>query len=162
MSTDVVELLTVESDLDDLDCTITRPSHHGSSNLTMIETPHFSVPLIVGSAVSLNTYLTLKEVHINSPLISSSQAFIAVLAFILSPNRKLDKYPGPFLAKFTRLWLARQAGLGNRFETVHTLHQTNGKFLPSALTPHCYSSSMNFDLLSIRHYTYREIPKDRP
>jgi len=51
---------------------------------------------------------------------------IALLAFLLSPERKLDKYPGPFLAKFTRLWLARQAGKGNRFEVVHELHKRQG------------------------------------
>jgi benzoate 4-monooxygenase len=39
----------------------------------------------------------------------------------------LDKYPGPFLAKFSRLWLARQAGRGNRFEVVHELHKKHGK-----------------------------------
>lgn len=62
-----------------------------------------------------------------SKLQKHKQAIILLLALALSPERKLDKYPGPLLAKFSRLWLARQAGRGNRFEVVHELHKKYGK-----------------------------------
>ena len=38
----------------------------------MIDIPHFSVPLVIGSAVSPDTYLTYKTFLINSSLLSTS------------------------------------------------------------------------------------------
>lgn len=37
--------------------------------------------------------------------------------------------PGPFAAKFTDLWLARQAMRGNRSLVVHEQHKKYGKFV---------------------------------
>lgn len=44
----------------------------------------------------------------------------------LSPLRR---YPGPFWAGFTRLWLAKQARVGKRSEIVHEEHLKHGKFV---------------------------------
>ena len=56
-----------------------------------------------------------------------SQAFYLLAAYFTHP--KLLKYPGPIAAKFTDLWLARQAMRGNRYQVVHDLHQKHGKMV---------------------------------
>ncbi|KAG7527828.1 hypothetical protein FFLO_06571 [Filobasidium floriforme] len=71
----------------------------------------------------------IESLKLSFPLVFGSAAMILLLTFSLSPERKLDKYPGPLLAKFSRLWLARQAGRGNRFQVVHELHKKYGSFV---------------------------------
>ena len=47
----------------------------------------------------------------------------------LFDSHALRRYPGPFFAKFTDLWLGRVAAAGHRSETVHELHQKYGTSL---------------------------------
>jgi benzoate 4-monooxygenase len=56
-----------------------------------------------------------------------------VIAWLLDPH-SIRHIPGPFLAKFTDLWLGRVAANGHRSEVVHKLHQQYGA---------CYSSNDN-------------------
>ncbi|GAA5959277.1 hypothetical protein JCM3765_005130 [Sporobolomyces pararoseus] len=55
------------------------------------------------------------------------------LLYILLPHftslAPLRRYPGPFWAGFTRLWLAKQARVGKRSEIVHKEHLKHGKFV---------------------------------
>ncbi|KAH8101888.1 cytochrome P450 monooxygenase pc-bph [Cristinia sonorae] len=51
-----------------------------------------------------------------------------VIPWLLDPHA-IRAYPGPFLAKFTDLWLGRVAALGHRSEVVHEMHKKHGKFV---------------------------------
>jgi len=53
---------------------------------------------------------------------------VHVTIFVLDPHR-IGQYPGPFLAKFTDLWLGRVAANGHRSEVVHQLHKKYGTFV---------------------------------
>ncbi|GAA5825132.1 hypothetical protein JCM10212_000352 [Sporobolomyces blumeae] len=56
-----------------------------------------------------------------------------VLLYVLLPHftslSGLRKYPGPFWAGFTRLWLAKQARIGKRSVIVDQEHKKHGKFV---------------------------------
>jgi len=56
----------------------------------------------------------------------------AIVLYCLIPHfttfKPLSKYPGPFWAGYTRLWLAKQARVGKRSEIVHEEHLKHGKF----------------------------------
>ncbi|KDE09272.1 hypothetical protein MVLG_00590 [Microbotryum lychnidis-dioicae p1A1 Lamole] len=47
----------------------------------------------------------------------------------LTVHASLAKYPGPVLAKFSRLWLAIKSRFGVRSLSVHELHMKHGKFV---------------------------------
>ena len=42
-------------------------------------------------------------------------------------SHRLRSYPGPFLAKFSDLWLGRVSKGGHRSEVVHEMHQKYGQ-----------------------------------
>ena len=48
-----------------------------------------------------------------------------VINWLIDPH-KIKQYPGPFLARFTDLWLGRVAANGHRSEVVHQLHKQYG------------------------------------
>jgi benzoate 4-monooxygenase len=58
---------------------------------------------------------------------------IAILLFFLVPyftsNTELNDVPGPFAAKFTRLWLLLQARQGKRYLEVNDAHAKYGKLV---------------------------------
>ncbi|GAA5933310.1 hypothetical protein JCM1841_001489, partial [Sporobolomyces salmonicolor] len=59
---------------------------------------------------------------------------LALIAlYILVPHftthASLRKYPGPPVAGFTRLWLAKMSRIGKRSEKVHDEHLKYGKFV---------------------------------
>ncbi|KAI0341387.1 cytochrome P450 monooxygenase pc-bph [Trametopsis cervina] len=65
------------------------------------------------------------------PLVVGVSA-IVVLAHVINWVRdpySIRRYPGPFLARFTDLWLGRIAANGHRSEVVHELHQQYGTFV---------------------------------
>ncbi|BGO91521.1 hypothetical protein NBRC10512_003182 [Rhodotorula toruloides] len=66
------------------------------------------------------------------PLVLAAPLLVALL-YILVPHftayAKLRKYPGPTVAGFTQLWLAKQTRIGKRSEIVHQEHQKHGKFV---------------------------------
>lgn len=86
---------------------------------------------------------------LSSPLNAAVSAvgfgiLLVVLSYFSRPA--LVSIPGPFIAKFSDLWLVRQAMRGNRYEVVDDLHKKHGKFVriapnhvsindPSALQP---------------------------
>lgn len=60
-----------------------------------------------------------------------------VVPYFADPHA-IRAYPGPFLAKFTDLWLGRVATQGHRSEVVHELHRQYGERFPrrsSAFVP---------------------------
>ncbi|CAO1636368.1 unnamed protein product [Parajaminaea phylloscopi] len=64
---------------------------------------------------------------------STHNALVAIAILLLTllsvetlRRPTLVQVPGPFLAKFTDLWLARQAMRGNRYEVVHKMHAKYG------------------------------------
>lgn len=58
----------------------------------------------------------------------------------------IRKYPGPFLAKFTDLWLGYVSKKGHRSEVIHEIHRKYGKHVHQ-----CHFS----DLASINQQTQR-------
>lgn len=70
---------------------------------------------------------------IASILLSPYTIPIAVVLFFIVPyftsNTALKDIPGPFAAKFTRLWLMLQARLGVRYLSVHEAHAKYGKLV---------------------------------
>ena len=69
--------------------------------------------------------------HFNFDL--STLAVLASAAFVLGhlvpylfDAHGLRKYPGPFLAKFSDLWLGYISKNGHRSEIVHEMHQKYG------------------------------------
>jgi len=56
---------------------------------------------------------------------------VPVLFFILPylRNWQIRDIPGPFIAKFSDLWLAYETRRTRRYLTVHHLHQKHGKLV---------------------------------
>jgi benzoate 4-monooxygenase len=48
-----------------------------------------------------------------------------VIPYLLDPH-KIRKYPGPFFAKFSDIWLGWVSKSGHRSEVVHQIHQKYG------------------------------------
>ncbi|KAI5449864.1 hypothetical protein NCC49_003980 [Naganishia albida] len=70
----------------------------------------------------------LSDPMIGIPVVIAVALLSILIPFILDPNG-FRKYPGPLPAALSKLWLARQAGRGNRYEVVHDQHQKYGKFV---------------------------------
>ena len=51
-----------------------------------------------------------------------------VVPYFVDPHA-IRAFPGPFLAKFTDLWMGRLAVEGHRSEVVHELHKKYGEFV---------------------------------
>lgn len=49
--------------------------------------------------------------------------------YYLNNKYDLNKYPGPTLAKLSRLWLGYHARFGRRYRVIHQLHQRYGRFV---------------------------------
>lgn len=68
-----------------------------------------------------------------SALVSITALFGSVIAYhvfyyFLDPHG-LKKYPGPFWAKFSDVWLGYQARKGDKYLTVHNLHKKYGTYV---------------------------------
>ncbi|KAI0045027.1 cytochrome P450 monooxygenase [Auriscalpium vulgare] len=61
-------------------------------------------------------------------LLPAAVILVHVIAWLLDP-RGVRAYPGPWLARFTDLWLGRVAAKGHRSEVVHELHKRYGTFV---------------------------------
>lgn len=60
-------------------------------------------------------------------LLALSAVFlIHIVPYLLDPHG-IRTYPGPFLAKFSDLWLAVVSRRGHRSEIVHKMHQKYGQ-----------------------------------
>ncbi|KAI9623504.1 hypothetical protein KEM48_009399 [Puccinia striiformis f. sp. tritici PST-130] len=44
-------------------------------------------------------------------------------------KHQINHFPGPFLAKFSRLWLGYHTRFGKRYQIIHELHQKHGRFV---------------------------------
>jgi benzoate 4-monooxygenase len=66
-------------------------------------------------------------------LVSPYTIPVALVLFFLVPyltsNTALKDIPGPFAAKFTRLWLLLQARQGKRYLSVDEAHKKYGKLV---------------------------------
>ena len=67
------------------------------------------------------------HVSVSSVAASALAVFLLVhlIPYLIDPLG-LRKYPGPFLAKFSHLWLGLVAKEGHRSEVIHTLHEKYG------------------------------------
>lgn len=61
-------------------------------------------------------------------LVPATVLVIHAINFVLDPH-SIRRYPGPFLAKFSDVWLGRIAAEGHRSEVVHKLHEKHGACL---------------------------------
>lgn len=59
-------------------------------------------------------------------LIPTTVVLVHVINYLVDPH-KIGKYPGPFFAKFSEVWLGRVAAEGHRSEVVHELHKQYGE-----------------------------------
>ena len=60
-----------------------------------------------------------------------------VVYYFIDPQAiKANGIPGPFLAKFSDIWLAYHAAMGNRSEVVHAMHLKYGTRISSESCPH--------------------------
>ncbi|GBE89063.1 Benzoate 4-monooxygenase [Sparassis crispa] len=71
------------------------------------------------SSLSLTSWLAL---------IASLVVLIHVVPWLLDPHG-IRSYPGPFVAKFSDVWLGWVAPAGHRSEVVHDLHRKHGTFV---------------------------------
>lgn len=86
--------------------------------------PMVGIPFVIAVAVSPSPFFP----RLLSLQASPHQLLSILIPFILDPNG-FRKYPGPLPAALSKLWLARQAGRGNRYEVVHAQHKRHGKFV---------------------------------
>lgn len=70
----------------------------------------------------------LTDPMVGIPVVIAVALLSVVLPYVLDPYG-FRKYPGPFPAALSKLWIARQAGNGNRYEVVHDQHKKHGKFV---------------------------------
>lgn len=61
-------------------------------------------------------------------------ALLHIVPYLWDANR-MRKYPGPFLAKFSYLWLGYHSMMGHRSEVVHEMHRQYGVFGSDSLIP---------------------------
>ena len=61
-------------------------------------------------------------------LVPSLVILVHVTLYVLD-SHGIRRFPGPFWAKFTDVWLGRVAALGHRSEVVHDLHMRYGEQL---------------------------------
>ena len=69
-------------------------------------------------------WVTASTLH---ALVASLVLIVALLIAQEARRPAMAGIPGPLLARFTDLWLVRQAMRGNRYEVVHDLHLKYGK-----------------------------------
>jgi len=71
---------------------------------------------------------TIQNLVTNSTLLLAIPAFVIlchVVPWLVDPN-DIRKYPGPFMARFTDLWLAHTSSQGHRSEVIHDCHLKYG------------------------------------
>ncbi|KAH9976216.1 cytochrome P450 monooxygenase [Lactifluus volemus] len=61
-------------------------------------------------------------------IISTFIILVHLLVWLVDPNG-LRTFPGPFLARFSDLWLGRVAQQGHRSQVVHEMHEKYGTFV---------------------------------
>lgn len=59
-------------------------------------------------------------------LISAAFLLVHLVPWLVDPHG-IRKYPGPFFAKFTDVWLGWVCKNGHRSEVVHSMHQKYGE-----------------------------------
>lgn len=65
--------------------------------------------------------------HLLPTLVAGLAAILPVVRFVVQARRHaLAKYPGPFLARYTDLWVAYHAVLGDLSHTLASLHEKHG------------------------------------
>jgi len=74
-----------------------------------------------------------KQGYLISSLVLTSAIFGSIVAYhllywLIDPFG-LRKYPGPFWAALSDTWLGYQARKGNKYETIHKLHQKYGTYV---------------------------------
>jgi len=68
------------------------------------------------------------DILLTPHIIPFSIALYFLIPF-LTRNTELNDVPGPFAAKFSRLWLLLQARQGKRYQSVHDAHAEYGKMV---------------------------------
>ncbi|KAL1630444.1 hypothetical protein SLS56_004844 [Neofusicoccum ribis] len=91
---------------------------------------------ILQSLLRLAPYLTLPNIALAAVTLTLALILKSILAAAFSPLRSI---PGPFLARFTRLWLLQHFVRGDFHKTNIQLHQRYGPIV--RIAPHTYSLS---------------------
>jgi benzoate 4-monooxygenase len=71
------------------------------------------------------SYLLLSNAAVPLCGIALSILLTHLLIYLVDPY-KLQQYPGPFLAKFSPIWLGRISQQGYRSEVIHKMHKKYG------------------------------------
>jgi benzoate 4-monooxygenase len=74
----------------------------------------------------------LRDLDVAILLISIPVVFFLshILGYVIDPHG-IRSIPGPFLAKFSDLWLGWVSGHGHRSEVVHEMHKKYGPSQPN-------------------------------
>jgi len=78
--------------------------------------------MIVDTIQNLVTNCTLSTFLLAIPVVV---LLCHIIPWLVDPH-DIRKYPGPFMAKFTDLWLAYISSQGHRSEVIHDYHLKYG------------------------------------
>ncbi|OCH93014.1 cytochrome P450 monooxygenase pc-bph [Obba rivulosa] len=85
-------------------------------------------PLLLLKAISIHLYGILSNFALLLVLLPPIALVLLIMPYFID-SHGLRSYPGPFLAKFTDLWLAYKVWEGNRSPDIHALHKKYGPFM---------------------------------
>ena len=82
----------------------------------MFRLHHLDMQSIVGAFVGSFSlfYLTL---------------LLSITTYRLSPFHPLAKYPGPYIARISKLWMSYKMASGKANEYIKSLHDTHGQYV---------------------------------
>ena len=105
---------------------------------------NLSLPQVAFDPSITNELFSLQNLLLAPVALSATVTLGLIVRYLIdSHNIRANGVPGPFLAKFSDLWLGWVAAQGHRSEVVHDLHMKYGKYHP---TSHTYTIPTNNDL----------------
>ncbi|POW22382.1 hypothetical protein PSHT_01261 [Puccinia striiformis] len=82
--------------------------------------------ILTSCSCDVEVILTILEYSIIISLAGISYYYILGYSW---NKHQINHFPGPFLAKFSRLWLGYHTRFGKRYQIIHELHQKHGRFV---------------------------------
>ena len=92
-------------------------------------------------------------------LVPALIVLVHFLTWLVDPHG-LRSFPGPWLARFSDLWLGRVAQQGHRSEVVHEMHKKYGE--PAEMSLQAPTKQCAQEYSSVSHQTTSLFPIPRP
>lgn len=86
----------------------------------------FVAPWVLGSTIARPFSATFLSVAYTFT-VYWTEIIVLTVAYRLSPLHPLAKYPGPALAKASKLWMARASATKKAYQVVEGLHRQYGE-----------------------------------